>query len=373
MSSLIQQSDLTRSTDQKPWYDTNVKKISIPNHLVTRRKTGFQIAANQSKKDSKHDDYLESSGSFNLVSFGGSPNRKLVGSDNRSRTGISSNSHDTSIADISKYDETTNKTINDDLGGYDLGMDLPPSKSIYDLNDEILLSLDNPTPSDTFLTKDPKTYSNVFNAIVPGKLESKEETLTINPLDNCESAIVVFGYPERMANQVIQQFQLFGTILEEFEMNKVKQKYFTKPDKIVPIFSGPSWVKITYNNPASARDALQQNGTVFNGVILGVVPYTKDAIEKLQNRKLADYEDIGNSSNSKSYIQPHTPEITPGTKVSPSPKLATQSNVTKLDPKENNNVFLNNSNNDPTKPVDGNEKLSYWDRAMKAVFGFNEL
>nr|3P3D_A Chain A, Nucleoporin 53 [Meyerozyma guilliermondii] len=114
-------------------------------------------------------------------------------------------------------------------------------------------------------------------------------------LSNGELAILVFGYPETMANQVIAYFQEFGTILEDFEVLRKPQAMTVglQDRQFVPIFSGNSWTKITYDNPASAVDALLENGAVFNGVLLGVIPYTKDAVERLQKRKLTSSEDIG--------------------------------------------------------------------------------
>ena len=60
----------------------------------------------------------------------------------------------------------------------------------------------------------------------------------------------------------------------------------TITNKIVPIFSGKHWIKLTFDNPNSALQALQENGNVFNGSIIGVVPYHKSIIEKLENRKI---------------------------------------------------------------------------------------
>ena len=60
----------------------------------------------------------------------------------------------------------------------------------------------------------------------------------------------------------------------------------TITNKIVPIFSGKHWIKLTFDNPNSALQALQENGNVFNGSMIGVVPYHKSIIEKLENRKI---------------------------------------------------------------------------------------
>lgn len=356
---MLGQQNIRPSLSEQPaWLESQNKKRTIPNHLVSRRKTGFQISTSaQSKKDIKNGDYLQSSNSFNLVSFGGSP-RKLT-LESRSST---NNGFDTTVGDLTKYDET-NKTINDEMSSYEFDNDLPPMKSIYDLNDELLLSLDEPTHSN-ILNKDPKSFNNVFNhgndQSIP--IDKKEDKI-VNPLEHGESGILVFGYPENMSNQVIQHFQQFGNVLEDFEVNRKKKTFFQSNEKIFPCFMGPSWVKITYDNPASAMDSLQENGSIFNGVLLGVIPYTKDAIEKLQNRKLSDNEDIGSiGERKKPENDTHPIHNTP----------QTQSNLSTLEVK-NNNVFLQeNGTVDPAKS-NSKEKLGFWDNTMKFLFGFNEL
>lgn len=186
--------------------------------------------------------------------------------------------------------------------------------------------------------------------------QTNEENLKSNPLQNGESAILIFGYPESMANQVISYFQEFGSILEEFEITKQKNtllKHYqtnngsNKMHQIVPILSGRSWVKITFDNPASAIDALQENGCVFNGVLLGVIPFSKDAIEKLQKRKLEEGEDIGGgfeyqlSSFDKSKKGDNT--------VTGESNDIQGSYITRLDIRDGSGLFLQPNSTDPTK------------------------
>lgn len=370
--------------NEGPAWIQNPKKRTIPNHLIPKRKPGFQITstANDKKDDKSKGDFLQSNGSspFNLLSFGSSHQRKSLNLDNRANSSL----YDTTAGDITKYDETMNNTMNDDFNAYGMDDDLPPSRSIYDLNDEILLSLDKPNSqhNESFINKDPKDYNNIFNkndskvkAISSGE---KVEDKLIHPLQKGESAILVFGYPESMANQVIQRFQEFGTILEDFDVNKNKKfRDFSAKQRetILPCFSGKSWVKITYDNPASALDSLQENGTIFNGVLLGVIPYTKDSIEKLQNRKLTENEDIGGGINLVNNLDNTHKVDNAATNGDTSDVQA--SYVSRLEIKDGSNLFLKSDSTDPSKPnpdnKSDNENLGAVGTVFKYIFGFNEL
>lgn len=340
------------NNNEPTWQNYPVKRV-IPNHITSKRKPGFQISE---KKLTKEPSQISS---FTPVSFG-SP-RKPVPLESRMN---SSKLYDTT-SDVTRYDDTINKTIDFSM---EVDDDLPPSRSIYDLNDEILLNLDRPaTHQELFLNKDPKNYSNVFNRqeVEPNPKDAPRED--VNPLEHGESAILVFGYPESIANSVIQYFQEFGTILEDFEVNK-NRLYKTinaKNDKIISCLSGNSWVKITYDNPALAIEALLQNGMVFNGSLLGVIPYTKDSVEKLQNRKLGEGEDIGSGFEYK----------TPNFKSQePEEKDLGNSNFAKLQVKDGSKLFV--SKEDPKSTIDtknNNENLGVVGNIMKYVFGFNEL
>lgn len=379
------------NNNQPAWFQ-NPKKRTIPNHLVPKRKPGFQISSTStSKKDS--DDKKDALGSnnssqFNLLSFGTSQRKALTSSGTIDRTSSVGSLYDTSVGDISKYEKTLNDTLTDDFPLYNNDDDLPPSRSIYDLNDEVLISLNKPANqhADAFINKDPKNFNNVFNrddALNNNSEQTNEENLKSNPLQNGESAILIFGYPESMANQVISYFQEFGSILEEFEITKQKNtllKHYqtnngsNKMHQIVPILSGRSWVKITFDNPASAIDALQENGCVFNGVLLGVIPFSKDAIEKLQKRKLEEGEDIGGgfeyqlSSFDKSKKGDNT--------VTGESNDIQGSYITRLDIRDGSGLFLQPNSTDPTKSEADKKKeenLGFVGKIFRYFFGFNEL
>ncbi|CAK7901164.1 hypothetical protein CAAN1_06S02740 [[Candida] anglica] len=389
------------ASNQPTWFQ-NPKKRTIPNHLVSKKKPGFQISSSSSssstngKKDSKNNkDSSQSNGTnqFNLISFGSSvPQRNAS-------TSVASLYDASMSGDVTKYDETINDTLHEDFSLYNPHDDLPPSRSIYDLNDEVLLSLNKPASShsDSFLNKNPRHFNNIFNkgdastgsAIVeantaPADLENSNATSDqkgeIKPLDSGESAVLVFGYPENMANQVIQHFQEFGNILEEFETTRAKNsavKYYQyqqdgkkSAKTIVPLFTGNSWVKLTYDNPSSAVTALRESGAVFNGVLLGVIPYTKSAVEKLSKRTLSANEDIGGGLLD---LQLQGSTLEPPIENS----VADQSPYTiRLDIKDGSGLFLHAKNaTDPNKPdtANTNAKLGVFGTVSKFLFGFNEL
>lgn len=358
-----------------PAWFSNPKRRTIPNHLVPKKKSAFQITpSSSSKKDSKTRDLLASTSNpteFNLLSFGSNQRRSLAAGQ-LDRSASVGSAFD---AAQQHYDETINDTFHEDLF-YTNNDDLPPARSIYDLNDEVLISLNKPASlhADSFINKDPKAFNNVFNK--DGQNSAKntqnepENLKKTNPLDHSEAAVLVFGYPEAMANQVISHFQEFGSILEDFDVTKRKTALVREPTHskpIAPIFSGKSWVKITYDNPSLALDALQENGSVFNGVLLGVIPYTKNSIEKLQKRKLTATEDIGGGIDLASGDK--------AKKLDAGENDIQASYVNRMDIKDGASFFLkanaNDSKSNPDKKND--EKLGLVGSALKFFFGFHEL
>lgn len=390
------------------WFE-HTKKRTITNHLVPKRKSAFQsTSASSTNGDSKNDKSnrgksknsvkslldTDASNEYNLVSFGSKQRKSIT-------TGSGISDFDISSGDLLKYHDTVNETINEEFPLYNNNEDLPPSRSIFDLNDEVLISLNRPSSQhpDSFINKDPKNYNNVFTnkgstdlvaienndtkqaGTTSATANGKASSSSSNPLNHGETAILVFGYPESMANQVILHFLELGNVLEDFEINKSASKgagnslinqTLDNNKLIVPIFSGESWVKITYDNPSSAIDALQENGTVFNGHLLGVIPYTRNAIEKLQKRKLTENEDIGGDFELRRLLDKSKKLDTIGNPGESSDIQGAY--VKRLDIKDGSGLFL--KANDPTKPeVDkkNDEKLGIWGKTLKFFFGFNEL
>lgn len=392
LSSISNQTSNNNINNNQPAWFQNPKKRTIPNHLVPKRKPGFQILSSSASKKDADDkkDALRSNNSsqFNLLSFGTSQRKALTSSGTIDRNNSVGSLYDTSVGDISKYEKTLNDTLTDDFPLYNNDDDLPPSRSIYDLNDEVLISLNKPANqhADAFINKDPKNFNNVFNrddTLNNSSEQKNEESLKSNPLQNGESAILIFGYPESMANQVISYFQEFGTILEEFEITKQKNtllkhyqtnKGSNKQHQVVPILSGKSWVKITFDNPSSAIDALQENGCVFNGVLLGVIPFSKDAIEKLQKRKLEKGEDIGGGIEYQLNSFDKSKKGDNGTTGDSNDIQG--SYITRLDIRDGSGLFLQPNSTDPTKSEADKKKeenLGFVGKVFRYFFGFNEL
>lgn len=373
------------------WFQESTKRV-IPSHLVPKKKLGFQLAAVASNKNTKSgakDTASTGRGvtstDFNLISFGDGAHRNSTASFADNLTLYLTGDHQ----DTTTFD-------NDDLPLYNNNEDAPPARSMYDLNDDVMMSLNRPTQhTESFINKDPRNFNNVFH-----KSEEKpsakddDKKITSNPLLHSEAAILVFGYPEPMANQVIAHFLEFGTVLEDFEASKFSKnttanvmENFTATGSFPantaygdvkkvpppPIFSGVSWVKITYDNPASAVDALQESGTVFNGVLIGVVPYTKAAVEKLQKRKLGAGEDIGGGF-----------ELYPNSEASKVDKMVLgdsndmqASYIKRLDVKDGSGLFLRanaTANGDASNGEKKNtEKLGVLGTISNYLFGFHDL
>jgi nucleoporin ASM4 len=205
--------------------------------------------------------------------------------------------------------------------------ELPPSKTIFDLqredNSDSYLSV-NPTNANTSVIsqKPIGEDSGIFGAsngtptfqrsrnILPDHLsksgnsafstpfkqelgKSATQPAVSSPLRTDESAVLVFGYPESIANSVIKHFAKFGTILEDFEATRVDPLFHKQNNKTYPIFTGNGWIKLTYDNRASAIRALEESGTVFHGSMIGCVPYSKQAIENIASISIPTSEDIG--------------------------------------------------------------------------------
>lgn len=369
------------------WFANPAPRV-IPNHLVLKKKPGFQISAVPNKKESKSKSSSSTSSGgfnatdFNLISFGNRPHR------------ASSASFTDTLALYLPDADTTSIYENDDIPLYNNSDDVPPLRSMYDLNDEAFISLNKPAQhTESFINKDPRSFNNLFASTEEQlkKTSENDQKILTNPLLNSELAILVFGYPEQMANQVIGRFAEFGTILEDFEAAKsthsggidllpatgafplAAEETARENLPAPPIFSGKSWVKLTYDNPLSAIDALQESGSVFNGALIGVVPYTKDAVEKLQRRKLTSVEDIGGGL--PTLVHSESSKVDKGVIGDSNDMQA--SYIKRLDVKDGSELFLkaNTGNTDPSKSstTQSSKKLGVWGTISNYFFGFHDL
>lgn len=157
-----------------------------------------------------------------------------------------------------------------------------------------------------YLTKQGESSSNLST---PSKSFDSPQPPSSSPLrPDTESAVLVFGYPESIANSVIKHFAKFGRILEDFEVTRVDPLFTKQKSKTYPIFTGEGWIKITYDNKASAMRALEESGTVFHGTMIGCVPYSKQAIENIASISISNNENIGESDLVQQQANPMQPD-----------------------------------------------------------------
>lgn len=381
------------SSDSKDpaWYQKSNKKV-IPNHLVPKKKIGFQLSAvsnnkrDQNKRSTGKDDEAFKSTDFNVISFG-----------NKTHRNSNASFQDSSLLAIKDQSFEGNNNNNEDLPLYNYNEDLPPPRSLYDLNDDSSNAVNKPIQqTESFITKDPRSFLNAFaRNTSPDDSKADDKKILKNPLRHSEAAVLVFGYPESMANQVIAHFLEFGTILEDFEA--AKSTATSSPEEIFqgpttgaffssssdekqhesqlkpPIFCGKSWVKLTYDNPSSAADALQESGSVFNGALIGVVPYTKSAVEKLQNRKLTSTEDIGGGLQGLQ-LGDFSSKVDKGV-IGDSNDIQA-SYIKRLEVKDGSEMFLKAPKGDPQNPSElkkPEQKLGFVGTISNYLFGFHDL
>ncbi|EHN03303.1 Asm4p [Saccharomyces cerevisiae x Saccharomyces kudriavzevii VIN7] len=335
-----------RNQGNNPSWVNNPKKRSTP-HTVIRRKTTKQ---NSSSDISQNDD----SSSINI-----------------SMRSFSKQNQDTRQNERNK--SAANNDLNSLLSNFN---DAPPTVTLQDWQREdefgSIPSLTTQFVTNKYAAKklnssayDSKNTPNVFDKDSYVRIANIEKNHSNNDENTADtnsgnahgtsskssnlSAVIVFGYPESIANEVIKHFSLFGHIMEDFQVLRLGRgispssfKLFHNDDtssdhsdstvnktitikgrdnesisKKYAIFTGESWVKLTYNSPSSALRALQENGTIFHGALIGCIPYSKNAVEQLAGCKVDNIDDIGEfnismyqySSTSSSSNTPSPPNV----------------------------------------------------------------
>ena len=326
------------NSGQPQWF-TNSKKRAIPQNIVKR--SSLKRAMNPTGKNSnslnplskKNEDYSNYDDGFDTLSFG---SKKIVTFNN-----------DNNFNNPTSLNNTMNNPLNSNNLLHD-STDIPPMVSLNDWKTEeefnytstlpvnnnasisttalfTLHSSNNNNNNNTNNTLNNSSHiSRVNNAFdKDSKLTNKNSlvssfNITTNQKQNNsnghlnsetsidatnspqlkqEFAIIVFGYPESVSNLIITHFSKFGTILEDFQVLRSVtgiNKFNPKTEgKKYPIFTGDGWIKLTYDSQASAIRALQENGKVITGCILGVLPYNKEIIEQLASCKISKSENIG--------------------------------------------------------------------------------
>ncbi|SMN19202.1 similar to Saccharomyces cerevisiae YDL088C ASM4 Nuclear pore complex subunit, part of a subcomplex also containing Nup53p, Nup170p, and Pse1p [Maudiozyma saulgeensis] len=223
----------------------------------------------------------------------------------------------------------------------------------------------NTTTSSSILSDNKSNGSKLFNFFGPSNNKGKSgtpdplsptttaSTQSLQTQAQQETAIIVFGYPESISNLIITHFSHFGSILEDFQVlrsisginvstlkNKNQNSTNNNDDRKYPIFTGEGWVKITYDSRQSAIRALQENGSVFSGTLIGCVPYSKNAVEKLASCKIDKLDNIGEN------------DIAVSGTISPLQSFGTETNAYDIEDKNFRPSSSNeNKSTDKTSPI----------------------
>ncbi|RCK59607.1 Nucleoporin ASM4, partial [Candida viswanathii] len=370
----------------------NQKKRTIPNHLVPKKKPSFHLGTNNNNSKNKKSNALHpsliSDDQFNLLSFGTNNRKTITGpllDKNTSVVVYLTYNLTTQLWDLTKIDDTFDGSIDN------IDTDVPPKKSMFDLGTE--------SSKPCLLTRNlTHLFTKTQNRSLISLTERDKDSAKINHLKNYNLAIIVFGYPESLSLEIIKFFESFGKILENFDdgsknVNSTLLNLSTSQSstngKIIPIFSGKHWIKLTYDNPNSALQALQENGNVFNGSIIGVVPYHKSIIEKLEKKQIFANDDIGDGDldipldkineiiNKQSKIVNNQEIGQPNGDAAP----ATGTSYTnRLDIKPADDHFFlksdqtgDKSKTSKTDEAKNKEKLGVLGTISKYVFGFHDL
>lgn len=392
------------NSGQPQWF-TNSKKRFIPQNIVKR--PSFKRVINPAGKNSNssnplnknNEDYSNDDG-FDTISFG---SKKIV-----------SFTNDNNFNNSTGLNNTVNNTLNSDNLLHD-STDVPPMVSLNDwkteeefnstptlpvngngliststlftlrssnnknnnistnktlTNGSHIFHVNNAFDKDSKLTNKTSLVSS-FNIIPNQKqnnsgshLNGETSTDATNPLQlKQEFAIIVFGYPESVSNLIITHFSKFGNILEDFQVLRSStgiNKFNPNTNgKKYPIFTGDGWIKLTYNSQASAIRALQENGKVITGCILGVLPYNRETVEQLASCKISKSENIGENGI--------TPSISPITDDSiHTPVISNMENgvndITNLNPnKKDNNSSVKTNNITQSSTFLSNHRLTIKD------------
>ncbi|AMD21733.1 HFL123Cp [Eremothecium sinecaudum] len=280
------QGQYNQNESNPPSWFHNPRKRTIPQTIIKRSSKPTTSEGATSTSSSGNSSSAPNSG-FGLISFG---SKKSTIFNSRSTT--------------QGTDVLTSGNLID-------SNEAPPMKSLYDLQREDEFGSVMPASNESNKkslalgkTKETTSMRNVFDRDVQQQENQEEQANSAAATNHNESAVLVFGYPESISNQIILHFSKFGNILEEFEvlrgvsgMNnailRAAHSQNLENHKKYPIFTGDGWIKLTYDSPSSALRALQENGTVYGGSLIGCVPYNKQAVEQLASCRIEKSDDIG--------------------------------------------------------------------------------
>lgn len=98
-----------------------------------------------------------------------------------------------------------------------------------------------------------------------------------------EFAVLIYGFNNDNFGVIMNHFAKFGRILEDFPISTKFKSIGGGPKKTYPIFMGPSWVKVTYDNAKSSIRALAEDGNQeeSTGSTIVVIPYRSELVRQL--------------------------------------------------------------------------------------------
>ncbi|QLQ78047.1 hypothetical protein HG537_0A02940 [Torulaspora globosa] len=301
------QNQLSSSQREAEWYN-NPRKRAIPQAIVKRTiKRSPSVDSSQTVTDSNGS--TQRSG-FNSLSFGSKKDIRGLPSTQSIKTS-KGGEHNTSI--LSSNEAPPTVSLHDWQREDEFGAIVPLGSQIdSELGETSFGEKTKSLSSSKSAARKDGTQPNAFdrNSRI---LDSSRNT--VNKTDNKgalssttpsieESAVIVFGYPESISNLVIGHFSKFGNILEDFEVLRtssginaaslrLRRRKSDNSERKYPIFTGDGWVKLTYDSSSAAVRALQENGQVFGGSLIGCVPYNKSLVEQLASCKIEKMDDIG--------------------------------------------------------------------------------
>ena len=213
-------------------------------------------------------------------------------------------------------------------------------------------------------------------------------------------SVIVYGFDDDYFSLIVEHFAKYGKIMENLVISDYNYYYgafgnVIAHDKLVdvddkekssldskkkdldsfPLFLGPQWVKITYDNPNSAIRALADNLTDDGkGNVLGVLPYRRQDLEILLSHEIPTELNIGEGLHGLSHeleLEKRLADNEIGKYLSiargdtlDSPN-GTKRNASSLTVKDGTNLLLKTK-----KESDGK---NIWHKGMGFLFGEGEI
>lgn len=252
------------------WTKVNDSSKQPPREVIRRlTNVGNDANTNFNNSDDSDSDIEFEEDIFGNVGFG--KNKKVGSKRMINKSNIS----------VLELDANKENILNTKLNASD---DLPPMKSLFDIEKEMEIDFkiqqnrSNPSIITEELTRNSNEDSHDFNNLnifdrsdnIKKANENDVLTSSVDTDTNELYSCIIFGYPENISTQILTYFNKFGTILEDFPF--LSNSTNTSNKKNLPIETGDSWCKITYDNKVSYLRALKENGTLYSGYIIGCVP-----------------------------------------------------------------------------------------------------